>query len=78
MVARGIDDMKNSAMKNPDMPVVKEDNVVWDSDDPIFRIECEDYTKDMKEYRLWRGRWEENQPWTYNLVLQHCPSELNN
>ena len=30
----------------------------------------------MKEYRLQRGRWEENQPRTYKLVLQHCPPEL--
>ena len=47
-----------------------------DSDDPVFRIECEDYALNNKTYRSKKEKWDKNQPRAYNLVLQHFPPEL--
>ena len=49
MASRAINNMKNPDMDKPDRLVAKKENVVRDSDDPMFNIECEDYTEDMKE-----------------------------
>ena len=69
MASRVIDDMKDPDVDKPDRPVAKKEGQFWDSTDGKYKMEYEDYTEDMKEYRLWRGCWEENQPWMYNLVL---------
>ena len=42
----------------------------------LFKMEVDDYIADSKVYRTKKERWEENRPRTYNLVLQHCPPEL--
>ena len=36
MASRAIDDMKNPGIDEPDRPVAKKENVVRDSDDPLY------------------------------------------
>ena len=76
MAVGAIEDMKVPDMNKPHRPVAKKEGVDRDSDDPMFKIEYEEYIRDMKIFRQQRGNWEENQPQTYNLILQHCPPEL--
>ena len=46
--SRAIEDIKYPDMNKHCRPVVKKQNVVWDSDDPMFKIQCEECTEDMK------------------------------
>ena len=39
-------------------------------------MEVEDYIAANKTYNTKKDKWEENRPRAYNLVLQHCPPEL--
>ena len=41
-----------------------------------FKMEVDDYMADNKTYQIKKERWEENRPRTQNLILQHCPPEL--
>ena len=76
MSLRSIKDTENPDMNKPDRPVKKKESVDQDSEDPESEMEYEEYIKDMKEFRLQIGHWEENQPRMYNLVLQHYPPKL--
>ena len=42
----------------------------------LFKMEVEDYIAANKTYNSKKDKWEENRPRAYNLVLQHCPPEL--
>ena len=72
--------MKNSAMAAPIRSKLEfntNDTVVTrDKDDPMFKMEVNDYITAMKTYQAKEDKWDENQPRAYNLVLQHCPPEL--
>ena len=63
-------------MDKSDRPVKKKEGVDHKDDDPEFKVECEEYIKDIREFQLWRGCWEENQSRAYHIVLQHCPPKL--
>ena len=76
MDLRPIEDMEEPDTNKPDRTIKKKEGRDWDHNDLEFKMECEEYIKDMEESRLKRGYWEENQPWAYNLVLQYCPLEL--
>ena len=39
-------------------------------------MDVDDYLAEMKTHRTKKEKWDENRPRTYNLVLQHCPPEL--
>ena len=56
MASRAIGDMKNQNLDKPVRPVLKKDGQDRDRADPEFKIECEDYLEDSKEYQIRKGR----------------------
>ena len=75
MASRAIGDMKNSDLDKPVSvrPVLKKDRQDRNRADPEFKIECEDYSEDSKEYQIRKGRREEIQP---AEGVQSCNSAL--
>ena len=60
MASRAIEDMIDPVLTPPVRPKLEVDGKTRDSDDPMFRVECEDDVLDNKECQLQRERWAEN------------------
>ena len=85
MASMAMEDMAEPIMIPPirptlDKEVTKPDGtketITRAENSSVFKMEVDDYIADSKVYRTKKERWEENRPRTYNLVLQHCPPEL--
>ena len=55
ITSRGIEDTEDPAITNMERPIKKKEGVDWDNNDPEYKIECEEYIEDTKEFRLKGG-----------------------
>ena len=55
MASRAIKDMEEPDMIKPKGPVKRKEGQDQDNNDPEYKIECEEYIEDTKEFRLKGG-----------------------
>jgi hypothetical protein len=80
-----MEDMAEPILTPPIRPKLEQETIKQDGTtetitrpetSPMFKMEVEDYIAANKTYNSKKDKWEENRPRAYNLVLQHCPPEL--
>ena len=85
VASMAMEDMTEPIMTPPTRPtldklVTKSDGatstITRGEDDSEYKMKVGDYLAGMRTHRTKKDKWDENRPRTYDLVLQHCPPEL--
>ena len=80
MAALAVEQMKAPEYFKPTRPVLPKKGENKDDEWEIVKTDyicnIEEWKEDFKEFKSLSSAWEENKARVYNLILQHCPKDL--